>query len=191
MPWPNLVASSDRGGMGLGLKGPPSHTHPPHHLKEDICPRIEEFERLSKQGGWLSSESEGSDRKKGNTKRRKENPNPAKDLTAVLAKEHNSWVPRTRPDLRRAVCQCGLPGPRELPLTPCDPPSDPGRAELPAPFPSCTAFSQVCRNINGCSYNRGPPPVISVSPAGSCCLLPDPDRVSRKRFSASEFSPGP
>lgn len=59
--------------------------------------------------------------------------------------EHNSWVPRTRPDLRRAVCQCGLPGPRELPLTPCDPPSDPGRAELPAPFPSCTAFSQVCR----------------------------------------------
>ncbi|XP_043339929.1 uncharacterized protein LOC122451288 [Cervus canadensis] len=87
MPWPNLVASSDRGGMGLGLKGPPSHTHPPHHhLKEDICPRIEEFERLSKQGGWLSSESEGSDRKKGNTKRRKENPNPAKDLTAVLAK---------------------------------------------------------------------------------------------------------
>lgn len=26
MPWPNLVASSDRGGMGLGLKGPPSHT---------------------------------------------------------------------------------------------------------------------------------------------------------------------
>ena len=49
---------------------------------------MEEFERLSKQGGWLSSEGEGSGRKmKGNTKRRKENPNPAKDLTAVLAKE--------------------------------------------------------------------------------------------------------
>lgn len=37
--------------------------------------------------------------------------------------------------------------------------------------------------MNGCSYNRGPPPVI-VSPqqrAGWCCLLPDPGRVNRKR----------
>ena len=54
-------------------------------------------------------------------------------------------MPRTHPGLCRAVCRCGLPGLRELPLTLYDPLSDPGRAELPAPFPSCTAFSQVCR----------------------------------------------
>ena len=56
-------------------------------------------------------------------------------------------MPRTHPGLCRAVCQCGLPGPRELPLTLYDPLSDPGRAELPAPFPSCPAFSQVCRQV--------------------------------------------
>ena len=72
----NLVASSDRGGMGFRLKGLLSHLAPAHHhLKEDICPGVEEFERLSKLGvgGHPVKVRRVVGRKKGSTKRRKEN----------------------------------------------------------------------------------------------------------------------
>ena len=86
-------------------------------------------------------------------------------VSSCRQKEHNSWVPRTHPGSCRAVCQCSLPGPRELPLTLCDPRSDPGRAELPAPFPSCTAFSQVCRWV---AHSRLVKTTLSWTPGKFC-----------------------
>ena len=60
----------------MRLKGLLSHPAPAHHhLKEDICPGVEEFERLSKLGvgGHPVKVRRVVGRKKGSTKRRKEN----------------------------------------------------------------------------------------------------------------------